>query len=67
MVGGGFDGGFGAIAYLMINAAGVAKAIGHGMKNFLSHSRIDWGGSVVVEIDHVTMNCRHYIKDNSPV
>ena len=52
MAGGGFDGGFGAIAHLMVKAAGVAKAIGHGIKNFLSNSRIDWGGSVVVKIDH---------------
>jgi hypothetical protein len=38
MAGGLFDGSFGAIAYLMVNATGVAKTIGHVMQHQASDS-----------------------------
>lgn len=52
MAGGGFDGGFGAIAHLMINAAGIAKVGGHGLQNLFSHSWVNGGSGVVVEVNH---------------
>jgi hypothetical protein len=51
VAGGLFDGGFSAIAHFMIEAASIAKALGHAMQNFLSNPRINGSGSVVVEVN----------------
>ena len=52
LLGGGVDGGLGAIAPGMVGAAGVAKLADHHVVDAIGNSWIDWGGGVVVEINH---------------